>query len=97
LCPRPHGSLRVGWKLLKELRKNNNLSLIKLENPPLFLSLKITLLPPSTPLNIHKLTQEEMVEHQLKGLCYNCDEKYFPRHKCKEQNIFMDISKDVSK
>jgi hypothetical protein len=28
-----------------------------------------------------------MVEHQLKGLCYNCDEKYFLGHKCKEQNL----------
>jgi hypothetical protein len=36
-----------------------------------------------------------MVERQLKGLCYNCDDKKFPRHKCKEQNIFMAISKDV--
>jgi hypothetical protein len=38
-----------------------------------------------------------MVECQLKGLCYNCDNKYFPGHKCKEQNIFMAISEDVSK
>jgi hypothetical protein len=30
------------------------------------------------------------------GLCHNCDEKYFPGHKCKEQNCFMAISKDVS-
>jgi hypothetical protein len=37
-----------------------------------------------------------MDELQLKGLCYNCDEKYFPGHKCKEQNIFMAISEDVS-
>jgi hypothetical protein len=37
-----------------------------------------------------------MVERQLKGLCYNCDDKYFPGHKCKEQNIFMAISEDVS-
>jgi hypothetical protein len=37
-----------------------------------------------------------MAEHQLKGLFYNRDKKYFPRHKCKEQNIFMAISKDVS-
>jgi hypothetical protein len=36
-----------------------------------------------------------MVECQLKGLCYNCDEKYFSRHKCKEQNIFMAILEDV--
>jgi hypothetical protein len=36
-----------------------------------------------------------MVEHQLKGLFYNCDDKYFPTHKCKEHNIFMGISEDV--
>jgi hypothetical protein len=36
-----------------------------------------------------------MDECQLKGLCYNCDEKYFPGHKCKEQKLFMAISKDV--
>jgi hypothetical protein len=37
-----------------------------------------------------------MDEHQLKGLCYNCDEKYFLGHKCKEQNLFMAISEDIS-
>jgi hypothetical protein len=37
-----------------------------------------------------------MVERQLKGLCYNCDDKYFPGHKCKEQNFFMAISEDIS-
>jgi hypothetical protein len=37
-----------------------------------------------------------MDECQLKGLCYNCDEKYFLGHKCKEQNIFMAISEDIS-
>jgi hypothetical protein len=37
-----------------------------------------------------------MVERQLKGICYNCDDKYFPSHKCKKQNLFMAISKDIS-
>jgi hypothetical protein len=36
-----------------------------------------------------------MVEHQLKGLCYNFDDKYFPGHKCKKQILFMAISEDV--
>jgi hypothetical protein len=36
-----------------------------------------------------------MVERQLKGLCYNCDDKYFPGHKCKEQKLFMAISEDI--
>ena len=50
---------------------------------------------PFAPLKIQKLTRVEMVEHQLKGLCYNCDEIYFPGHKCKEQNLFMAISEDI--
>jgi hypothetical protein len=37
-----------------------------------------------------------MVERKLKGLCYNCDDKYFPGHKCKEQKIFMAISEEIS-
>jgi hypothetical protein len=36
-----------------------------------------------------------MVERQLKGLCYNCDDKYFSGHKCKEQKLFMAMSEDV--
>jgi hypothetical protein len=36
-----------------------------------------------------------MDERQLKDLCYNCDDKYFPSHKCKEQNIFMAIFEDI--
>jgi hypothetical protein len=31
--------LKVGWTLLKELRNKNKLSLLKTENPPLFLAL----------------------------------------------------------
>jgi hypothetical protein len=38
-----------------------------------------------------------MVECQLKGFCYNCDDKYFPSHKCTEQNLCMGIHKDISK
>jgi hypothetical protein len=56
----------------------------------------ITPTPPSTPLKIQKLTRAKMAKRQLKGLCYNCDDKYFPGHKCKEQKLFMAISKDVS-
>jgi hypothetical protein len=57
----------------------------------------VTPTPPSTPLKIQKLTRAEMAKRQLKGLCYNCDDKYFPGHKCKEQIFFMAILEDVSK
>jgi hypothetical protein len=51
---------------------------------------------PSAPLKIQKLTRAEMVERQLKGLCYNCDDKYFLGHKCTEQNLFMAIFEEIS-
>jgi hypothetical protein len=51
---------------------------------------------PSAPLKIQKLTRAEMAEHQLKCLCYNYNDKYFLGHKCKEKNIFMAISEDIS-
>jgi hypothetical protein len=31
--------LRVGWRLLKEIKKHNRLYLLKTGNPPLFLAL----------------------------------------------------------
>jgi hypothetical protein len=49
----------------------------------------------ATPLKIQKLTGVEMLERQLKGLCYSCDDKYFPWHKCKEHKLFMAIYEDV--
>jgi hypothetical protein len=49
-----------------------------------------------TPLKIQKLARDEMVERELKGLCYNCDDRYFPGQKCKEKNMFMAISEDIS-
>jgi hypothetical protein len=64
---------------------------------PLFLNPKPTLLSPlATPLKIQKLTWDEMDKIQLKGLCYNWDDKYFPEKKCKEQNIVMAMTEDVS-
>jgi hypothetical protein len=57
----------------------------------------VNLTTPSAPLKIQKLTRAEMDESQLKGLCYNYDDTYFLGHKCKEQNIFMAISKEISK
>jgi hypothetical protein len=89
--------LRVGWTLLKEIRNQNRLSLLKNAKPSFILRNKlVTPTPPFTPLKIQELIRAEMDERKLKGLHYNCDEKYFLGHKCKEQNIFMAISEDVS-
>jgi hypothetical protein len=50
---------------------------------------------PTPSLKVHKLTWSKMVEHQLKGLCYNYHEKYSPWHQCKEHKLFMAISKEI--
>jgi len=52
--------------------------------------------PPTNPLKIQNLTQEEMIEHQLKGLFYNFDDKYFPENKCKKHKICMATTEDFS-
>jgi hypothetical protein len=54
------------------------------------------LAPYSTPLKILKFTREEMVECQLKGLFYNCDDNFFPGNKCKELKLLMTNFKDVA-
>ncbi|KAL6566283.1 hypothetical protein OROGR_001898 [Orobanche gracilis] len=38
---------------------------------------------PKTQLPIRRLTPAEMHTRRLKGLCFNCDDKYSPGHKCK--------------
>jgi hypothetical protein len=72
--------------------------IVSSQNPkPSFIPLPKPINPttPSAPLKIQKLTRAEMDERQLKGLCYNCDDKYFPVHKGKEQNLFIAISEDI--
>jgi hypothetical protein len=88
---------RFGWRLLKNLN-NHNKFLSSQTRKPSFIPRPKPINPttPSTPLKIQKLTRVEMVERQLKGLCYNCDDKYFQGHKCKEENLFMAISEDIS-
>ena len=36
-----------------------------------------------------KSTLTQMDERRKKGLCYNCDEKWGPRHKCKNVKLFL--------
>lgn len=39
-------------------------------------------------LKVQKVSPAEMVERRKQGLCYYCDEKYSPGHKCKEPKLF---------
>lgn len=37
-----------------------------------------------SPIHIEKLTPTEMRERREKGLCFNCNEKFEPGHRCKK-------------
>eukprot|EP00253_Pinus_taeda_P004919 PITA_04919 len=39
-------------------------------------------------LKVQKVSPAEMAERRKQGLCYYCDEKYSPGHKCKEPKFF---------
>ena len=39
--------------------------------------------------NLKRLTWGEMQSRREKGLCYNCDEKFAPGHRCKTQQLYM--------
>jgi hypothetical protein len=39
----------------------------------------------------------EMVEHQLKGICYNYNEKYCSRNKCKEKKLLVEFFEVIIK
>lgn len=68
---------------------------------PRFLSQSTALPPllpnppgPKTQYTIKKLTSAKMLARREKGLCYNCDEKFFVGHKCKGQ-LFLFLTEDV--
>ncbi|CAA0837968.1 Unknown protein, partial [Striga hermonthica] len=49
-----------------------------------------TFRPPAT--EVKRLTEEEMARRREKGLCFRCEEKYTPGHRCKQNFLieFMD-------
>jgi hypothetical protein len=96
MIPGSHGSpsYLVGWKLLSVLKRPNKLFFPKTKKPSFVPRPRPT--NPNllvTPLKVHKLTRAEMDERQVKGLCYNCDKKYFSKHKCKEQKVLWPFQK----
>jgi hypothetical protein len=50
--------------------------------------------PPSLP--IKRLTQAQMQERRAQGLCYNCDEKFVPGHKCSTSRFLLLMVDDES-
>nr|KYP57088.1 Retrovirus-related Pol polyprotein from transposon 17.6 [Cajanus cajan] len=72
--------------------------------PPLSQTVKSTSLPPLLPTptnptfnstNVKKMSPAEVQLRREKGLCFTCDEKYSPAHKCpNKQYLFLQIIED---
>ena len=41
------------------------------------------------PANFRRITTQEARERREKGLCYYCDEKFIPGHRCERPQLFM--------
>ncbi|CAM8999668.1 unnamed protein product [Rhodiola kirilowii] len=53
--------------------------------------------PTHTPLPIKRLTSTEMAARREKGLCFNCDDKFLPGHRCRPrfQCLLMEETADT--
>lgn len=52
------------------------------------------LLPTPPKMHFKKLNSEEIAARREKGLCYNCDDKWGPNHKCKARFFFIVAEED---
>ena len=44
---------------------------------------------PPSPLPIRRVTTPEMQDRRNRGLCYNCDDKYHPGHRCTKKQFLL--------
>eukprot|EP00253_Pinus_taeda_P034242 PITA_34242 len=74
------------WIEAYKLSRNMERALVALSTCPNFIAKDRPPQPDSTTqtLNVQKVSLVEMAERRKQGLCYYCDEKYSPGHKCKE-------------
>ncbi|KAL0423984.1 UNVERIFIED_CONTAM: hypothetical protein Sradi_0933200 [Sesamum radiatum] len=45
--------------------------------------------PPSPPVTTRRLSPTELQERRTKGVCFNCDEKFGPGHRCKAKQFML--------
>ncbi|XP_028065295.1 uncharacterized protein LOC114268339 [Camellia sinensis] len=55
--------------------------------PPL--APKVGQTPTNSPVYVRRITSQEAQERREKGLCYYCDEKFNPGHRCQRPQMFM--------
>ena len=77
-----------GRPVMKSIETSAQISLLKVA-PPQAHNMTQT-------LKVQKVSPAEMAERRKQGLCYYCDEKYSPGHKCKEPKFFQIDATDYS-
>ena len=70
-------------------KKNSRLQLEQGKPSILGLPKVPSLLDPKSRLPIKRISPTQMEERKKQGLCYNCDEKWIPGHKCKSAKLFL--------
>ena len=73
------------WSSRKSIRshqESGNTSILGLPKSNAVLDTK-------TKIPVKRITPTQMDERRKKGLCYNCDEKWGPGHKCKNVKLFL--------
>lgn len=43
---------------------------------------------PTNPAAVHQISNQEAQERRAKGLCYYCDDKFIPGHRCSRPQLF---------
>jgi len=74
----------------KSLTQNTSkLSLTANTNPPINTKPPPLLPTPPKPNNLKRLTPADIQFYREKGICFTCDEKYSPNHRCANKHYFL--------
>ena len=65
-------------------QKNNPNTLVRLLGPP-----PITKPNQTSPGGFKRITSQEAKDRRARGLCFYCDEKFIPGHRCQRPQLFM--------
>ncbi|GAV87828.1 hypothetical protein CFOL_v3_31254 [Cephalotus follicularis] len=66
-----------------------------LKTPPVHTKFNPSNSSTTTTIPIIRMNQEELQARREKGLCYKCDEKYVPGHKCKRRYLVLAAEDDI--
>jgi len=81
---------RIAYFPAKSLTQNiSKLSLTTNTNPPINTNPSPLLSTPPKPNNLKRLTPSDIQFRREKRICFTCDEKYSPHHRCANKHYFL--------